>query len=75
MTPLETCACGVFWASRDGVLLRVHGYAAKGGAAAIEVGVHRAEPAGVLAAAIAGFGVAVTTFIPWRRRRPAGRSG
>lgn len=48
------CACGVFWASRDGLLLRVSGQADAGARSAVVVSVHAVEPDGVDAAAIAG---------------------
>ncbi|MBQ1060927.1 hypothetical protein ACGFJ4_03485 [Micromonospora chalcea] len=45
-------ARGVFWASRDGVLLRVSGYDNQTG---VTVGAYPVEPRGVLAGAVTGF--------------------
>ncbi len=45
-------AHGVFWASRDGMLLRVSGYDNQTG---VTVGTYPIEPSGVLAGAITGF--------------------
>jgi hypothetical protein len=55
VTQQDSCSCHVFWASRDGLLLRVLSYAGVDGQSVVVIGAHRAEPDGVFAAAIAGF--------------------
>ncbi|MEU9509328.1 hypothetical protein AB0D32_23960 [Micromonospora sp. NPDC048170] len=54
-------AHGVFWASRDGVLLRVSGYDNQTG---VTVGAYPIEPSGVLAGAITGF--AIGLLVVWQ---------
>lgn len=55
LTQQEACGgCEVFWASHDGLLLRISGADASDKQSVI-VRVYRAEPKGVLEAAIAGF--------------------
>ncbi|WP_144127312.1 hypothetical protein [Catellatospora sichuanensis] len=51
----DDCACGMFWASRDGLLLRLSEDRESDGRSAVVIAVHRVEPGGVLSAAIAGF--------------------
>ncbi|MFG3702312.1 hypothetical protein ACGF5C_31155 [Micromonospora sp. NPDC047620] len=54
-------AHGVFWAYRDGVLLRVSGYDNQTG---VTVGAYPIEPSGVLAGAVAGFVIGL--FVVWQ---------
>jgi hypothetical protein len=58
------CDCGVFWASRGDLLLRVLSQSATGGQAVTLVGLYKAEPGGVPAAAAAGFGVGLLLAWP-----------
>ena len=55
MSRPPNCTCTVFWASRDGVLLRVVGAGLEGDQTVILAGAHRTEPSGVFAAAAVGF--------------------
>ncbi len=55
LTRPKGCACSVFWAGRDGLLLRMSATAEGGPRSGVVVRVYQAEPGGVLAAAVAGF--------------------
>jgi hypothetical protein len=51
----EPCACSLFWAYRDGILLRMSSAVDTGPQATVVVGLYRTEPGGVPASAVAGF--------------------
>ncbi|MEV4823912.1 hypothetical protein [Micromonospora sp. NPDC049274] len=64
-------AHGVFWASRDGVLLRVSGYDNQTG---VTVSAYPVEPSGVLAGAITGFVIGLIVVwqaMTWMAHRAA----
>jgi hypothetical protein len=71
----EDCGCEVFWASRDGFLLRVSA-ARPGDTFMVEA--YQSEPQGILAAAIAGFlagAVLAWPMMTWLAQRAMRTSG
>ncbi|WP_144127313.1 hypothetical protein [Catellatospora sichuanensis] len=64
ITKPEFCGCNVFWANRDGLVLRMAEAPSGNRRSAVDVDVYPVEPRGVLAGAIAGFAVGLLAAWP-----------